>query len=103
MTDWADEEHAGAILAGEADPDEPTYPEPDGPDGSHDPDGPDPAAEPPLYYGSVDEFLREYLRGVYRRTINGRSRIWAARWWEYPEAVIRLASIHRLGGLVRLG
>ena len=27
----------------------------------------EPAAEPSLYYGSVDEFLREYLRSVYRR------------------------------------
>ncbi|MEG2577532.1 MAG: DUF4913 domain-containing protein, partial [Glutamicibacter sp.] len=27
--------------------------------------------EETLYYGSVDEFVREYLRNVYRRAING--------------------------------
>ena len=51
--------------------------------------------EETLYYGSVDEFVREYLRNVYRRAINGRSRVWAARWWEYDEAVIRLEALWR--------
>jgi hypothetical protein len=55
----------------------------------------EPPAEPELYYGSVDEFLREYLRHVYKRPINGRSRVWAARWWEYDEAVIRLEALWR--------
>ncbi|MEU3331784.1 hypothetical protein ACF046_05500 [Glutamicibacter creatinolyticus] len=36
--------------------------------------------EETLYYGSVDEFVREYLRNVYRRAINCRARVWAARW-----------------------
>lgn len=35
-------------------------------------------APPALYYGSVDEFVREYLRHVYRRRIDGRNRVWAA-------------------------
>ncbi|WP_243890576.1 DUF4913 domain-containing protein [Cellulomonas dongxiuzhuiae] len=30
-------------------------------------------AEPTLCYGSVDEFVREYLRNVYRRRIDGRT------------------------------
>lgn len=51
--------------------------------------------EETLYYGSVDEFVREYLRNVYRRAINGRARVWAARWWEYDEAVIRLEALWR--------
>ena len=51
--------------------------------------------EPTLYYGSVDEFLREYLRNVYRRKIDGNHTVWAARWWEYDEAVIRLEALWR--------
>lgn len=49
----------------------------------------------PLFYGSTDEFVREHLRFIYRRRIDGRNRYWAARWWEYPEAVIRLESLWR--------
>ncbi|MEE6289300.1 DUF4913 domain-containing protein [Georgenia sp. MJ173] len=52
-------------------------------------------AQSTLYYGSVDEFVREYLRHVYRRRINGRERVWAARWWEHDEAVIRLEALWR--------
>ena len=61
----------------------------------------EPAAEPSLYYGSVDEFLREYLRSVYRRKIDGKSRVWAARWWEYDEAVIRLEALWRAWEFLR--
>ena len=64
-------------------------------------DAEEPAPEQP-YYGSVDEFVREYLRHVYRRAINGRSRIWAARWWEYDEAVIRLEALWRAWEFLRL-
>lgn len=60
------------------------------------------SAEPELYFGSVDEFLREYLRNVYKRPINGRSRVWAARWWEYDEAVIRLEALWRSWESLRL-
>lgn len=61
----------------------------------------EPAPEPSLYYGSVDEFLREYLRSVYRRKIDGKSRVWAARWWEYDEAVIRLEALWRAWEFLR--
>lgn len=55
------------------------------------------AQTPQLYFGSVDEFVREYLRDVYRRPISGRGNgnVWAARWWAYPEAVIRLEALWR--------
>lgn len=86
MSDWADEGYAGAALAGEGETDETATAPVDDPTG---------ADEPTLYYGSVDEFLREYLRTAYRRAINGRNRVWAARWWEYPEAVIRLEALWR--------
>lgn len=56
---------------------------------------PDAAEDAGLYYGSVDEFVREYLRNVYRRRIDGRHRCWAAEWWRYDEAVIRLEALWR--------
>jgi len=59
---------------------------------------------PPLYYGSVDEFVRKHLRYVYRRRIagDGRSRVWAAEWWRYAEAVSRLDSLWRAWEHLRL-
>lgn len=51
--------------------------------------------EPELYYGSVDEFVREYLIGAYRRPLSAGQRVWAAKWWEYDEAVIRLDALWR--------
>lgn len=62
--------------------------------------GPD--APPPLYYGSVDEFVRLYLRLVYRRRVDGRHRCWAGRWWEYEEAIIRLEALWRAWEHLRL-
>lgn len=59
-------------------------------------DDPEPEEpEPGLYYGSVDEFVREYLVGAYRRTLRPGTRVWAANWWEYHEAVIRLDALWR--------
>ncbi|GAA4428182.1 hypothetical protein GCM10023169_29050 [Georgenia halophila] len=55
-----------------------------------------PAEEmPQLYYGSVDEFVREYLRYQYRRRIDGQRRVWAAQWWKYGEAISRLDALWR--------
>lgn len=56
---------------------------------------------PELVYGSVDEFVREYLRHVYRRATS-EQRVWAARWWEYDEAVIRLEALWRAWEHLRL-
>lgn len=87
MSDWGDDEYDG-IEAEPIDVDERT--------GEVDPQAAEgQAEEPELYFGSVDEFVREYLRNVYKRRINGRNRVWAARWWEYDEAVIRLEALWR--------
>ena len=59
---------------------------------------PPPEAEPPaeLVFGSVDEFVREQLRVMYRRVVGERTpRRWAADWWNYPEAVSRLDALWR--------
>lgn len=58
--------------------------------------------EPTLCYGSVDEFLREYLRNVYRRKIDGQHRVWGARFWEYDEALIRIEALWRAWEQLRL-
>lgn len=58
--------------------------------GSAGDDGP-----PPLVYGSVDEFVREYLCHMYKRTLDSRNRRWAAEWWAYDEAVVRLEALWR--------
>lgn len=84
MSDW-----------GEDDLDAPAEVETDVDDGQ-----PDDTPQP--YYGSVDEFVRDYLRHVYRRRIDGRNRCWAGRWWEHPEAVIRLEALWRSWEHLRL-
>lgn len=48
-----------------------------------------------LYFGSVDEWIREFLLPISKRPINGRNRVCASRWLEYPEAVARLDAIWR--------
>jgi hypothetical protein len=56
------------------------------------------APVPELVFGSVDEFVREQLRIMYRRVVGpaGRApRRWAADWWNYPEAVSRLDALWR--------
>lgn len=53
---------------------------------------------PPLFFGSVDEFVRDFVRLVFRRDVGetGRSEHrWSARWWESAEAVIRLEAMWR--------
>lgn len=61
-----------------------------------------PEETPQLVFGSTDEFLRDYLRTTYRRPINGSSRIWKARWWEYDEAITRLEALWRAWEHLRL-
>lgn len=58
--------------------------------------------EPTLYYGSVDEFVREYLVKNYRRRVDGQRTVWAADWWNYPEATIRLDALWRAWEHLRL-
>lgn len=59
-------------------------------------------AEPQLYFGSVDEFVRDYLVTAYRRRVDGQRTLWAADWWNYDEAVIRLEALWRSWEALRL-
>lgn len=62
----------------------------------------EPDEGPTLYYGSVDEFVREYLVKNYRRRVDGERAVWAADWWNYPEATIRLDALWRAWEHLRL-
>lgn len=48
---------------------------------------------PRLYYGSTAEFVREYLRHVYKRKIDGNRTFWSLRWWASDEAIARLEAM----------
>ena len=71
----------------------------------------DPAAEPRtdpgpgLCYGSVDEFVREYVCKMFRRNVGETGRAdyrWSARWWESAEAITRLEALWRSWEHLRL-
>lgn len=55
----------------------------------------EPEDEPTLYFGSVDEFFRDYLRPNYRRRVDGSNTLWARDCWNYAEAVARLDALRR--------
>jgi hypothetical protein len=61
------------------------------------------ASEPTLFFGSVDEFVRERLRYTYSRRVGpqGPNR-WSAQWWKYPEAISRLDALWRSWEALRL-
>lgn len=51
---------------------------------------------PVLYYGSVDEFVREVILPFYQRKVGARgSRRWSAEWWRNAEAISRLDALWR--------
>lgn len=60
---------------------------------------------PPLYFGSVDEFVREFICPIFRRNVGEEGRAdyrWSARWWESAEAITRLEAIWRAWEHLRL-
>lgn len=59
--------------------------------------------EPELYFGSVDEFVREIIVPMYRRKVGARgSRRWSAQWWRNAEAISRLDALWRAWESLRL-
>lgn len=71
----------------------------------HGPQAGESAAEedtPPLYYGSTNEFVRDHLRHVYKRKINGSTLFWSPRWWASAEATARLEALWRAWEHLRL-
>ena len=65
---------------------------------------PEPIEIPPqLYYGNVNEFVREFLRHAYKREISGGSSpFWSGEWWKNDEALMRLEALWRSWEFLRL-
>lgn len=63
-----------------------------------------PPDEPPqLYYGSVDEFVREIICPTFRRRVGERAPYrWSAEWWRNSEALLRLEALWRAWEHLRL-
>ncbi|MFF0613707.1 DUF4913 domain-containing protein [Nocardia tengchongensis] len=49
----------------------------------------------PSVYGSVAEFVENYLSLVYRREVGKGRRVWCPQWWLHAEAVVRLDAMWR--------
>lgn len=64
----------------------------------------DVAAEPELYFGSVDEWVRGFLLPTYRRRVTGMGQglTWRADWWRSAEAISRLDALWRAWEHLRL-
>ncbi len=39
------------------------------------------------------DFVREFIARSCARRVDGRTRVWSARWWDSPEAVLRLGGL----------
>ena len=62
-----------------------------------------PPVEPQLYFGSVDEFVREKLIYTYSRRVGPKGQFrWDENWWMYPEAISRLDALWRAREALRL-
>ncbi|MBL1077053.1 DUF4913 domain-containing protein [Nocardia sp. 2] len=49
-----------------------------------------------MVYGSVVEFVENYLSLVYRRDVTDHARrVWCPEWWKHAEAVARLDCLWR--------
>jgi len=60
---------------------------------------------PRLFFANLDEFVRDFVRLVFRRGVGETGRAeyrWSARWWESAEAVIRLEAMWRSWEQARL-
>lgn len=61
------------------------------------------ADAPELYFGSVDEFVREKLIYTYARRVGPQGAFrWDAKWWMHPEAISRLDALWRTWEALRL-
>ena len=57
---------------------------------------PEPEDQPPLFYGNVDQFVREVVVTTFRRRVGPQAKHrWAADWYRNAEAVMRLDAMWR--------
>ena len=57
---------------------------------------------PALYHPTVEAFVRDQLAPMYRRDLEGRTRVWCPQWWRHPEAITRLDALWRAWEHLRL-
>lgn len=65
-------------------------------------EAPDAETAPTLIYGNVAEFVRDYLRDLHRTGVDGVEVKWAAKFWDYRIALIRLDALWRAWEEMRL-
>lgn len=57
---------------------------------------------PELFFATLDQFVQDQLVQLYRRSLEGRSRIWCPQWWRHAEAIARLEGLWRSWEHLRL-
>lgn len=97
MSEWGDDEPAAPVSVVE----EPTAAASAATAPTSEPDDAEEEA-PTLIYGSVAEFVRDYLRDLHMTGVDGVEVKWAARFWEYRIALIRLDTLWRAWETLRL-
>jgi hypothetical protein len=50
---------------------------------------------PAPVFGSLEQFVTEYLLPVYRRAVSGTGTTWCPEWWRHREALVRLDALWR--------
>lgn len=53
-----------------------------------------PAAAAPVRLGELAGWVQDWLLPTFRRMPGGARGRWCLRWWDHPEAVVRLAALH---------
>ena len=53
-------------------------------------------------YATLEDFVRELLAPMYRRTLDGTDRSWCPEWWRHAEAISRLDALWRAWEHLRL-
>ena len=57
---------------------------------------------PRLFFGNVDEFVREHLAYQFAGYADARTRYWSPTWWESQQAISRLDALWRAWEHLRL-
>lgn len=53
-------------------------------------------------FGSLAEFVEEFLVVAFARTLGGPAGMWCAKWWDHTEAILRLEALWRTFEAARL-
>lgn len=51
------------------------------------------ARAPGPQFACLADFVAEFVARSCARRVDGRTRVWSARWWDSPEAVLRLGGL----------